>query len=139
MKRIVSKLIRQHDSRDVPIILFTKNGGQWLSQIADAGAHAIGLDWTIEIGAAKKLVGTKCALQGNMDPSILYSSPKTIREEVDRILSDFGKQNGHVFNLGHGITPGVNPDHVKVFVDSVHEISAQYHICLLYTSPSPRD
>ena len=128
MKRIVSKLIRQHDSRDVPIILFTKNGGQWLSQIADAGAHAIGLDWTIEIGAAKKLVGTKCALQGNMDPSILYSSPKTIREEVDRILSDFGKQNGHVFNLGHGIAPGVNPDHVKVFVDSVHEISAQYHI-----------
>ena len=128
MKRIVSKLIRQHDSRDVPIILFTKNGGQWLSQIADAGAHAIGLDWTIEIGAAKKLVGTKCALQGNMDPSILFSSPKTIREEVDRILSDFGKQNGHVFNLGHGIAPGVNPDHVKVFVDSVHEISAQYHI-----------
>ena len=63
-----------------------------------------------------------------MDPSILYSSPKTIREEVDRILSDFGKQNGHVFNLGHGIAPGVNPDHVKVFVDSVHEISAQYHI-----------
>jgi len=99
-----------------------------LSQIADAGAHAIGLDWTIEIGAAKNLVGSKCALQGNMDPSILYSSPQTIREEVDRILSDFGKQNGHVFNLGHGITPGVNPDHVKVFVDSVHEISAQYHI-----------
>ena len=128
MKRIVSKLMRQHDGRDVPIILFTKNGGQWLSQIADAGAHAIGLDWTIEIGAAKKLVGSKCALQGNMDPSILYSSPKTIREEVDRILSDFGKQKGHVFNLGHGIAPGVNPDHVKVFVDSVHEISAHYHI-----------
>ena len=128
MTKIVSNLIVHHGGRDVPVILFTKNGGQWLSQIAGAGAHALGVDWTIEIGAARNLVGSKCALQGNMDPSILYSSPKTIREEVDRILLDFGKHNGHVFNLGHGITPGVNPDHVKVFVDSVHEFSAQYHI-----------
>ncbi len=128
MKQIVSKLIKQYDNRDVPVILFTKNGGQWLSQIADTGAHAIGIDWTIEIGAAKKLVGSKCALQGNMDPAILHSSPKVIREEVRRILSDFGNENGHIFNLGHGITPGVDPDNVTVFVDSVHEFSAQYHI-----------
>ena len=128
MKQIVSKLIKQYDNRDVPVILFTKNGGQWLSQIADTGAHAIGIDWTIEIGAAKKLIGSKCALQGNMDPAILHSSPKVIREEVRRILSDFGNENGHIFNLGHGITPGVDPDNVTVFVDSVHEFSAQYHI-----------
>ena len=128
MKQIVSKLIKQYDNRDVPVILFTKNGGQWLSQIADTGAHAIGIDWTIEIGAAKKLIGSKCALQGNMDPAILHSSQNMIREEVKRILSDFGNENGHIFNLGHGITPGVNPDNVTVFVDSVHEFSAQYHI-----------
>ena len=128
MEKIVSNLIKQHDNKDVPVILFTKNGGQWLSQIANIGAHAVGIDWTIEIGAAKKLVGTKCALQGNMDPAILYSSPKVIQEEVKRILSDFGSKNGHVFNLGHGITPGVDPDNVTVFVDSVHEFSAQYHI-----------
>ena len=128
MKKIVSKLIKQHDNNDIPVILFTKNGGQWLSEIADTGANGIGIDWTTEIGAAKRLVGSKCALQGNMDPAILYSSPTVIREEVRRILSDFGSKSGHVFNLGHGITPGVDPDNVTVFVDSVHECSAQYHI-----------
>ena len=128
MKEIVSKLIKQHDNNDVPVILFTKNGSQWLSQIADTGAHAIGIDWTSEIGAARKLVGSKCALQGNMDPAILHSSPKVIREEVRRILSDFGSGTGHIFNLGHGISPGVDPNNVTVFVDSVHEFSAQYHI-----------
>ena len=128
MKKIVSKLIKQHDNNDIPVILFTKNGGQWLSEIADTGTNGIGIDWTTEIGAAKRLVGSKCALQGNMDPAILYSSPKVIREEVRRILSDFGNKRGHVFNLGHGITPGVDPDNVTVFVDSVHECSAQYHI-----------
>ena len=119
MKEIVSNLIKVYDGRDIPVILFTKNGGQWLNQIADAGAHAIGIDWTVEIGAARKLVGEKCALQGNMDPAVLYSEPEVIRQEVSRVLSDFGSENGHVFNLGHGITPGVDPDRVAVFVDSV--------------------
>ena len=127
MKEIVSNLIKVYDGRDIPVILFTKNGGQWLNQIADAGAHAIGIDWTVEIGAARKLVGAKCALQGNMDPAVLYSQPEVIRQEVSRVLSDFGSENGHVFNLGHGITPGVDPDRVAVFVDSVHEFSAKYH------------
>ena len=127
MKEIVSNLIKVYDGRDIPVILFTKNGGQWLNQIADAGAHAIGIDWTVEIGAARKLVGAKCALQGNMDPAVLYSEPEVIRQEVSRVLSDFGSENGHVFNLGHGITPGVDPERVAVFVDSVHEFSAKYH------------
>jgi uroporphyrinogen decarboxylase len=127
MKEIVTNLIKVFEGRDIPVILFTKNGGQWLTQIAEAGAHAIGIDWTTEIGAARKLVGAKCTLQGNMDPAVLYSEPEVIRREVSRVLSDFGGGNGHVFNLGHGITPGVDPEHVAVFVDSVHEFSAQYH------------
>ena len=109
------------------MILFTKNGGQWLEQIASSEADAVGLDWTTEIGLARKKIGSVCALQGNMDPSILYSNPSVIRREVERILANFGKGNGHVFNLGHGITPEVNPDNVSVFVNAVHEISAQYH------------
>ncbi|MDB3991895.1 uroporphyrinogen decarboxylase [Gammaproteobacteria bacterium] len=127
MKKIVSKLIKENEGRAVPVILFTKNGGQWLEQIASSEADAVGLDWTTEIGLARKKIGSVCALQGNMDPSILYSNPSVIRREVERILANFGKGNGHVFNLGHGITPEVNPDNVSVFVNAVHEISAQYH------------
>lgn len=127
MKKIVAGLIKEHDGRPVPSILFTKNGGQWLELIADAGANAAGLDWTIEIGDARQRVGDKVALQGNMDPSVLYSSPEAIRTEVGRILESFGHGEGHVFNLGHGIALDADPDHAKVFVDAVHELSAQYH------------
>ncbi|MGB1058922.1 MAG: uroporphyrinogen decarboxylase [Ketobacter sp.] len=125
MKKIVAGLIKEHDGRAVPSILFTKNGGQWLELIADA--NAAGLDWTIEIGAARERVGDKLALQGNMDPSVLYASPQAIRAEVARILESFGHGDGHVFNLGHGIALDADPDHAKVFVDAVHELSAQYH------------
>ena len=127
MSKIVASLIREKDGRQIPVILFTKNGGLWLEDIADSGCQCVGLDWTIEIGAARQRIGSKVALQGNMDPSILYASPARIREEVGRILADFGDGEGHVFNLGHGITPGVNPDHVAAFVESVHELSEQYH------------
>ena len=127
MKKIVAGLIKEHDGRPVPSILFTKNGGQWLELIAEAGANAAGLDWTIEIGDARKRVGDKLTLQGNMDPSVLYSSPAAIRAEVARILESFGAGEGHVFNLGHGIALDADPDHAKVFVDAVHELSAQYH------------
>lgn len=127
MSKIVSGLTRESEGRKVPVILFTKNGGQWLETMADSGCNALGLDWTTEIGGARQRVGDKVALQGNMDPSILYAEPAAIRAEVGRILADFGEGNGHVFNLGHGITPEVNPDHVTAFVDSVHELSAQYH------------
>ena len=127
MTKIVSKLHRENEGRRVPVILFTKNGGQWLESIADSGCDAIGLDWTTEIGEARSRVGNRVALQGNMDPSILYASPAVIREEVATILASYGSGEGHVFNLGHGITPEVNPDHVSHFVEAVHEYSAQYH------------
>ena len=127
MQKIVANLVKNNNGNQVPIILFTKNGGLWLESIADVGAHAVGLDWTIEIGQARKRIGQTCALQGNMDPSILYASPTVIRAEVGNILDCFGAGNGHVFNLGHGITPDVNPDHVNAFVDAVHELSPKYH------------
>ena len=127
MTKIVSKLYKENEGRRVPVIVFTKNGGQWLESIADSGCDAIGLDWTTEIGDARARVGDRVALQGNMDPSILYASPAVIREEVATILKSFGSGEGHVFNLGHGITPEVNPDHVSHFVEAVHEYSEQYH------------
>ncbi len=128
MRKIISGLIREHDGRRVPVIMFTKNGGQWLEVMAEAGADALGLDWTTDIGDARKRVGSKVALQGNMDPSVLYAQPERIRAEVEDILQRFGAGNGHVFNLGHGIHQFANPDHAKVFVDAVHEFSAKYHV-----------
>ncbi|MBT3531718.1 MAG: uroporphyrinogen decarboxylase [Gammaproteobacteria bacterium] len=127
MNKIVDGLIKENDGRQVPAILFTKNGGQWLEDIADSGCQAIGLDWTTDIGQARARIGDRVALQGNMDPTMLYASPQAIRKEVGSILQSFGQGAGHVFNLGHGITPEVNPDNVAVFVESVHELSAQYH------------
>ncbi len=127
MSKIVSGLTRESEGRPVPVILFTKNGGQWLETMAGSGCNALGLDWTTDIGSARQRVGDQVALQGNMDPSILYAEPAAIRTEVGRILSAFGSGDGHVFNLGHGITPEVDPENVKVFVDSVHELSTQYH------------
>ena len=127
MKKIVANLLKENEGRRVPVILFTKNGGQWLESIADTACDAVGLDWTTEIGEARARIGNRVALQGNMDPSILYASPKVIREEVATILKSFGAGEGHVFNLGHGITPEVNPENVAHFVEAVHELSPQYH------------
>ena len=111
----------------MPVIVFTKNGGQWLQAIADCACQAIGLDWTTDIGTARSQVGERVALQGNMDPTLLYASTDSIRREVATILKSFGAGSGHVFNLGHGITPEVDPEHVAVFVEAVHELSSQYH------------
>ena len=127
MQRIISRLPTEADGRRVPVIVFTKGGGQWLNAIAACGAQAVGIDWTTDIGTARSLVGERVALQGNMDPMMLFASPQRIREEVGTILTGFGHGSGHVFNLGHGITPGVNPDHVTAFVDAVQELSPQYH------------
>lgn len=127
MHKIVDGLIRENEGRRVPVTLFTKNGGQWLEQIAATGCDALGLDWTTDIADAKRRVGDKVALQGNMDPSMLYAAPARIREEVATILAGFGSGNGHVFNLGHGIHQDVDPEHAGVFVNAVHELSAQYH------------
>lgn len=127
MNKIIANLLKENEGRQVPVIVFTKNGGQWLESIAESGCQAVGLDWTTEIGDAKARIGDQVALQGNMDPSILYASPAVIREEVSTILKSYGSGNGHVFNLGHGITPEVNPDNVAHFVEAVHELSQQYH------------
>ncbi len=129
MEKIIKGLITEHEGRTVPSILFTKNGDQWLELIADTGCYAAGLDWTAEIGEARSRVGYKIALQGNLDPSALYGSPETIRKEVSRILKSFGYGSGHVFNLGHGIALDTDPEHAKVFVDAVHELSEAYHNC----------
>ncbi|CBL45921.1 Uroporphyrinogen decarboxylase [gamma proteobacterium HdN1] len=125
MQKIVAGLIREHEGREVPCILFTKNGGQWLERIADTGCSAVGLDWTLDIGVARSRVGNRVAIQGNMDPSILYGTHNAIRAEVKRILDDFGPHNGHVFNLGHGITPEVDPENARVFIEAVHELSGR--------------
>ena len=127
LEQIVKGLIREHDGRKVPVILFTKGGGQWLEAMADTGADALGLDWTTDIGRARARIGDRVALQGNMDPTILYASPERIREEVGQILASYGKGSGHIFNLGHGITPEVDPEHAGAFIRAVHELSAEYH------------
>jgi uroporphyrinogen decarboxylase len=126
MQKIVDGLISHHDGRDVPVILFTKGGGLWLEKMADTGCHALGLDWSTDIAAAKGRVGDRVALQGNMDPAVLRADPAVIESQVESILKGFGAGSGHIFNLGHGITPDINPDHVKVFIDAVHKFSAKY-------------
>ena len=124
MEKIVAGLIKQADGRDVPVILFTKGGGHWLEAIADTGCHGLGLDWTVDIGSAKARVGDRVALQGNMDPAVLRADPATIEREVQSILSSFGGGAGHIFNLGNGITPDIDPEHAKAFIEAVHKFSA---------------
>lgn len=120
MSQIVSQLNREHAGKKIPVILFTKGAGLWLEDIAASGCDAIGLDWTINIADAKKRVGDKVALQGNMDPAMLFAAPDRIRQEANTILNDFGDGTGHVFNLGHGINKAVDPEHLKVLVEEVH-------------------
>ena len=124
MQRIISQLHHYYDGRKVPVILFTKGGGQWLEWMVDSGADALGLDWTTDLRLARDRVGDQVALQGNMDPSVLYASDDTVRQHVKAILEQYGEGSGHVFNLGHGIHQYVQPDKVKVLVDAVHEFSA---------------
>ena len=128
MQQIVEGLTRHADGRPVPVTLFTKNGGLWLEEIAATGCDAVGLDWTIDIRSARSRIGDKVALQGNMDPAILLGTPERIRLEVQAILDGYGQGSGHVFNLGHGITPDVDPEKAKVFIEAVQSFSRTYHI-----------
>jgi uroporphyrinogen decarboxylase len=121
LSRIVAALQAELGADAVPIILFTKGGGQWLSEIADSGCDAIGIDWTQSLFRARQLVSDRVALQGNLDPAVLRAPPDTIRREVKRVLADYGPGPGHIFNLGHGITPDIDPDHMAVMVDAVRE------------------
>lgn len=128
MQKIISGLQREAEGREVPITMFTKGGGQWLEWMAETGVNGVGLDWTTDIAEARRRVGDKVTLQGNMDPCVLYASPDRVEQEVATILAAYGKGNtGHVFNLGHGIHPTVNPDNMARLVESVHRLSAPYH------------
>lgn len=127
MQKIIQGLHRKYQGETIPVTIFTKGGAGWLEQMASVGADCIGLDWTIDIDQAKARIGNKVALQGNMDPCVLYADAQRIETEVADILAKFGKGNGHIFNLGHGIHPAINPDNVKVYVDAVHRLSEVYH------------
>ncbi|HAU1320541.1 TPA: uroporphyrinogen decarboxylase [Legionella pneumophila] len=126
MYQIVQQLKKEYP--DIPVILFTKNGGQWLEWMVDTGCDALGVDWTCELASARQRVGGKVALQGNLDPAVLRTTKECIRREVRSVLASYGYGTGHIFNLGHGITPDVPPDNVAIMIEAVHEISPQYHL-----------
>lgn len=127
MQRIVDALDREREGRRIPVILFTKGAGPWLKDMVATGCDALGVDWTCDLADARRYTGDRVALQGNVDPAVLKESPERIREAVADALASYGDGPGHVFNLGHGITPDVDPDHLAVLVDAVHELSPAYH------------
>ena len=128
-QKVIDQLKRQHEGEDIPVIAFTKGGGLWIDEIANTGADAVGLDWTMSLARARQVTGDKVALQGNIDPMALFGTEDSLRQEVRRVIDDFGHvgQGGHVFNLGHGINQFTNPEQVAVLVDEVHNYSKQYH------------
>lgn len=121
MQEIIRSLKLQHPH--IPVILFSKGCAHSLLEMAQTGANALGIDWMTSIGQARQLVGEKVALQGNMDPAVLYADPKVIRQEAHKIMQEFGTYPGHIFNLGHGIHPGIDPEHVAALIEAVHERS----------------
>jgi len=125
MQQIVDGLTRESDSRRVPVVLFTKNAGASLSIMADTGCDALGVDWTMPLADARRLTDDRVALQGNLDPSVLYAPPERIEQEVKLVLESYGDGPGHVFNLGHGIHQYVNPEHLGVLVDAVGKFSSR--------------
>lgn len=128
MQKIVDGLTRDKDGRKVPVILFTKGAGPLLEDLAQTGCDALGVDWTTSLADARTFVHDKLALQGNLNPATLRESPERIRQGVADTLASYGKGPGHVFNLGHGITPDIDPENLGVLVDAVHELSPQYHV-----------
>jgi uroporphyrinogen decarboxylase len=127
MRRILKELKREHGGERIPNILFTKGGGAWLEAIAASGCDAVGVDWTVDIGVARKRIGDRVALQGNLDPMALLAGPEATRKGTAAVLAAFGRGHGHVFNLGHGISQFTPPDNVAVLADAVHELSSAYH------------
>ena len=127
-KRVLSQLKKEHNGYRIPHIVFTKGGGIWIDEIADSGCDVVGLDWTMNLGKARAQVGNRVALQGNLDPNVLFAEPEQVQAEVIKTLDSFGKPSatsGHIFNLGHGISQFTPPDNVKVLVDTVHAHSRQ--------------
>lgn len=125
MEQIVAGLKREKDGERVPVIVFTKGGGLWLEAIADIGCDALGLDWTVDLGDARARVGNRVALQGNLDPSVLFATPEVVAAEATKVLQSFGPGAGHVFNLGHGISQFTPPENVTTLVETVHSVSKQ--------------
>ncbi len=128
MRQVMQGLNREVNGEQIPVIVFTKGGGVWLDDMAACGADALGLDWTMDLNVARQRVGDKVALQGNIDPSVLFGSDAMIRAEVRRVLDSYGNHAGHVFNLGHGISQFTDPDAVKVLVDEVHTYSRSLRV-----------
>jgi uroporphyrinogen decarboxylase len=128
MTRIISALERTgSDGHKVPVILFTKGGGNWLEAMADSGADVLGLDWTVDMGEARRRLGPALALQGNLDPFVLFSSPESIVRETEKVLESFGHGSGHIFNLGHGISQYTDPANAGLMIETVHSSSRKYH------------
>ena len=127
LAQVVAGLKREHGGSRVPSIVFTKGGGLWLEEIAAVGCDAVGLDWTVDIGEARRRVGHKVALQGNLDPAVLFAGPEQVAAEAGRILDAYGGGSGHVFNLGHGISQFTPPDNVRVLAEAVHSLSRRHH------------
>jgi len=128
-KKVVAGLQRENNGQRIPVIVFTKGGGQWLEEIVDCGADALGVDWTVNLTRARQRLQDRVALQGNMDPMVMFGGEEAIRREVRRVIDDFGPvgQGGHVFNFGHGISRFTDPEHVAVLVDEVHQYSRSKH------------
>lgn len=127
MQKIIDGLIREKDGQRIPVILFTKGAGPLLADLAETGCDALGVDWTTDLATAREYVADKVALQGNLDPGTLRESPAVIRQGVADTLASYGNGPGHVFNLGHGITPDIDPENLGALVDAVHELSPDYH------------
>jgi len=124
---VLAEVKTESEGRRVPRIVFTKGGGPWLAQIADSGADVVGLDWTVNLSAARAAAGERVALQGNLDPNVLFAPPEVVREQAIAVLDSFGPPqradggwDGHVFNLGHGISQHTPPEHVAALVEAVH-------------------
>ena len=131
-RRVVAGLKREKEGRRIPVIVFTKGGGLWLREIADCGADVVGLDWTVNLGRARAAVGSQVALQGNLDPNVLFAPPDVVQQEARAVLDSFGPPqrpdggwDGHIFNLGHGISQFTPPEHVAALVEVVHKHSRQ--------------
>ena len=133
-RRVLAQLHTEHEGQRIARIVFTKGGGAWLEDIAAAGCEVVGVDWTVDLAQARERVGDKVALQGNLDPMVLFGTPQRIEEEVEHVLRRFGpwghapgRAAGHIFNLGHGINQHTPPEHVQVLVEAVHRASRAWH------------
>ena len=124
-KRVLAQVKKEHNGMRIPRIVFTKGGGLWLDDMATLDCDVLGLDWTVNLARARTVLGARYALQGNIDPNVLFANPAQIEEQVRQVLNSFGSPGGHVFNLGHGISQFTPPENVAVLVDAVHSISKQ--------------